>query len=74
MEENFSQSFDARRFDACPTEAQPRKYVYRSVEPDTDCSHPLRRSTDTPREFRGAAGELCPKPLMIKMRVYLKLN
>jgi hypothetical protein len=69
MEDNSSQFIDGSR-----TEPQPRRYVYRSVEPDTDCSHPLRRCTDTPRQFRGVAGELCPKPMMIKMRVYLKLN
>jgi hypothetical protein len=70
MEDNYPQSLDARR-----SEPQPRKYVYRSVEPDDmDCAHPLRRCTDTPREFRGVAGEICPKPMMLKMRVYLKLN
>jgi hypothetical protein len=69
MEDNYPQPLDARH-----SEPQPRKYVYRSIEPDTDCSHPLRRCTDTPRQFRGAAGEISPKPLMIKMRVYLKLN
>jgi hypothetical protein len=69
MEENFPQSLEPR-----PQESKPRKYVYRSVAPETDCSHPLRRCTDTPREFRGIAGEICPKPLMLKMRVYLKLN
>jgi hypothetical protein len=69
MEENFPSSLDPRQ-----SEPQPRKYVYRSVEPETDCFHPLRRATDTPREFRGTAGQICPKPIMLKMRVYLKLN
>jgi hypothetical protein len=69
MEDNSSQFVDGSH-----SEPQPRRYVYRSVEPDTDCSHPLRRCTDTPSQFRGVAGEICPKPMMIKMRVYLKLN
>jgi hypothetical protein len=69
MEENYSQPIEPR-----PQQSKPRKYIYRSVEPEMDCTHPLRRSTDTPREFRGVAGEVCPKPLMVKMRVYLKLN
>ena len=51
-----------------------RRFTYRSTEPDTDLSHPLRRETDHPRPFQGIAGRLSPKPLLLKFRVYLKLN
>jgi hypothetical protein len=53
---------------------RPRRYVYRSVEPDSQLSHPLRRSTDTPRPFQAIPGQLCPRPLLLRFRVYLKLN
>ena len=33
----------------------PRRFVYRAAEAE-GYSHPLRRSTDTPRAFRGLAG------------------
>jgi hypothetical protein len=56
-----------------PSAAQPRRFVYRSVEPETH-SHPLRRSTDIPRKFQGVAGQLLAGPQLLKMRVYLKLN
>jgi hypothetical protein len=69
MEENYPQSLNSRHSDD-----QPRKYIYRSVEPETECAHPLRRCSDTPREFHGVAGQICPRPLVLKMRVYLKLN
>ncbi len=52
----------------------PRRFVYRSVEPDAQLTHPLRRSTDTPRPFQEIPGQLCPGPLLLKFRVYLKLN
>jgi hypothetical protein len=52
----------------------PRRFVYRLAEPDASISHPLRRSTDTPCAFRGIPGQLCPNPLLLKFRVYLKLN
>jgi hypothetical protein len=38
---------------------QPRRFAYRSVEPETPSSHPMRRSTDTPRAFQGMAGQVC---------------
>jgi hypothetical protein len=69
MEENDFQPTDSH----CP-EPPSRRYIYRSVEPETGCSHPLRRSTDIPRQFQGTAGQICPRPLMLKFRVYLKLN
>lgn len=69
MEENDIQPLDSHR-----ASSPSRRYIYRSAEPETSCSHPLRRSTDTPRQFQGIAGEICPQPLMLKFRVYLKLN
>jgi hypothetical protein len=53
---------------------RPRRFVYRSAEPDVSLSHPLRRSTDTPQAFQGIPGQLCPNPVLLKFRVYLKLN
>jgi hypothetical protein len=53
---------------------KPRRFVYRTAEPDSDAAHPLRRTTDTPRSFQGRAGQLSPKPMLLKFRVYLKLN
>ena len=67
MEENRDQPL-------IPRQSEPRRFIYRSAEPDTNCAHPLRRSTDMPRPFRGAAGQLCPRTQLVKMRVYLKLN
>jgi hypothetical protein len=55
-------------------QTQPRRFVYRAAEPDCDAAHPLRRATDTPRSFQGLAGRLSPKPMLLKFRVYLKLN
>jgi hypothetical protein len=52
----------------------PRKFVYRSAEPDNFQSHPLRRANDMPRAFRGFAGELCPNTTLLKFRVYMKVN
>jgi hypothetical protein len=69
MQENRNESLDPR-----PPQSQPRRFVYRSVEPDAPDAHPMRRSTDTPRPFRGIAGEICPQPVLLKFRVYLKLN
>jgi hypothetical protein len=69
MEENRNLPLDPH-----PSESQPRRYVYRSVEPDSNLSHPLRRSTDTPRQFQAPAGQLCSRTQLLKFRVYLKLN
>jgi len=69
MEENRDQPLDPQQ-----PEPQPRRFVYRSVEAEPDPSHPLRRATDIPREFHGVAGQICPKPQFLKMRVYLKIN
>jgi hypothetical protein len=54
--------------------SSPRKFVYRSAEPDSYGSHPLRRANDTPRAFRGFAGELSPNTTLLKFRVYMKIN
>ncbi len=53
---------------------QPRRFAYRSVEPEAMSSHPMRRSTDTPRAFQGMPGQVCPRLRVVKMRIYLKLN
>jgi hypothetical protein len=69
MEDNHVQPFDLRHQDH-----QPRRFVYRAAQPDADHSHPMRRSTDTPRAFQAIPGQLCPGPVLLKFRVYLKLN
>jgi hypothetical protein len=67
MEEDRDQPF-------IPRQSELRRFIYRSVQPDNDGSHPLRRSTDMPRPFQAAAGQLCPRTQVVKMRVYLRLN
>jgi hypothetical protein len=52
----------------------PRRFVYRSADPDANLAHPLRRATDVPHPFRAIPGQLCPKPTVLKFRVYLKVN
>jgi hypothetical protein len=54
--------------------AQPRRFAYRATDPEGQPSHPMRRSSDTPRPFQGVVGELCPRLQVLQMRVYLKLN
>jgi hypothetical protein len=66
MEDNPDQPRDPRY--------PPRRFVYRTAEPDASLTHPLRRSTDTPRSFQAIPGQLCPRPLLLRFRVYLKLN
>jgi hypothetical protein len=78
MEDNRTQPLDSNDSSA-PTDpanppSHPRRFIYRSIQPDPQPSHPLRRSTDTPRAFQGIAGKLCSHPVMLKFRVYLKLN
>jgi hypothetical protein len=68
MDDNFNQPLDRR------DPPQPRRYVYRAAEPDSTLSHPLRRSTDMPHPFQGNPSQPCPKPVLLKFRVYLKLN
>lgn len=53
---------------------RPRKYVYRSVEPESGSLHPMRRSTDIPHPFQATGGQICPGPMLFKFRVYLKIN
>jgi hypothetical protein len=60
--------------DPAVPQPEPRRFIYRAVGPEASPTHPMRRSTDTPRLFQGVAGELCPGVQMVKMRVYLKLN
>ncbi len=55
-------------------QSRPRRFVYRSVNPDQQLPHPLRRSTDFPHPFQGIPGQLCPRPLLLRFRVYLKVN
>ena len=69
MEDNLAQPPDSR-----PEKSQPRRFVYRSVQPDAQRGHPMRRSTDIPRPLQASAGQLCPQPLLLKMRVYMKVN
>jgi hypothetical protein len=54
--------------------ANPRPFVYRAAQPDSGRPHPLRRSSDAPYPFQGIAGELVPNALLLKFRVYMKLN
>ena len=68
MDENYAQP------DSRDSQPRIRRFVYRSIEPDTQRAHPMRRSTDVPREFQGLAGELSRPPILLKMGVYLKLN
>lgn len=63
-----------RRLDPPSQQSPHRRFVYRAVEPEAQGAHPLRRATDTPQQFRAIPGELCPNPLLLKFRVYLKLN
>jgi hypothetical protein len=69
MEGNHTQALDTRH-----PEPPPRKYIYRSVEKVTDYTHPMRRSTDIAHGFQGITGQICPRPLLLNFRVYLKLN
>lgn len=73
MEEHRDQLPDPRPGLRRP-ESQSRRYIYRSAEPDTTLTHPLRRSTDMPRAFQGIPGQLCPHTQLLKFRVYMKLN
>jgi hypothetical protein len=70
MEQNRDQPTDPQ----APQARRPRRFVYRSAEPDNTLHHPLRRSTDMPHEFQGITGRVCTHPLLLKFRVYLKLN
>jgi hypothetical protein len=75
MDENRDPPPDLRYLqDPRHTPTPPRRFVYRSAEPDTHLAHPLRRATDFPRPFQAIPGQLCPNPVLLKFRVYLKLN
>ena len=51
-----------------------RRFVYRAANPCMRHSHPMRRRTDSDRLYQGMDSELCPQPMLIEWRVYLKLN
>jgi hypothetical protein len=74
MDENPNPPLDPRHLPNSRHPPTPRRFVYRSAEPDTNLAHPLRRATDFPRHFQAIPGRLCPNPLLLKFRVYLKLN
>jgi hypothetical protein len=57
-----------------PHDPEPRRFTYRSAQPDTQFSHPLRRRTDTLTPFHAGAGHICPEPLEFRMYVYVRLN
>ena len=63
-----------RRLNPPNSQSPHRRFVYRAVEPDCQQSHPLRRATDTPHQFQAIPGQICPSSLLLKFRVYLKLN
>jgi hypothetical protein len=66
MEGNRDQPFDSP--------LPPRRFVYRSANPDTNLAHPLRRATDTPHPFQGNPGPFFPKTQLLRFRLYLKVN
>ena len=47
------------------TAAQPRRFIYRSIHPEVNGSHPMRRSTDVPQLNRTSAGNLFLKVALI---------
>jgi hypothetical protein len=51
-----------------------RRFVYRAAEAETPLAHPLRRATDQPRPFQTVAGIGPSNALLLKFRVYLKVN
>ena len=67
---------EPRQFTAQPRQpaVQPRQFAYRSIDPEKHPTHPSRRSTDTPRVFRAEDGAMSPRTLLLKMRIYLKVN
>jgi hypothetical protein len=69
MQDNFTQTPSPD-----PRGSQPRRFVYRSAHPDAHQSHPMRRCTDIPRHFPANNAPLYPRPMLLKMCVYLKVN
>ena len=51
-----------------------RRFIYRDAEADSPLAHPLRRSTDHPRRFQTATGVGPSNAVLLKFRVYLKVN
>jgi hypothetical protein len=74
MDDNRDHPLDLPNSDPPNPQSPHRRFVYRAVEPNPNLSHPLRRATDIPRPFQGIPAQLCPNPLLLKFRVYLKLN
>jgi hypothetical protein len=62
------------RQDAQYRSPTPRRFVYRSATPDSTQAHPLRRANDTPHAFRGVSGQPSANTVLLKFRVYMKLN
>ena len=69
MQNNFAQT---PNLDSCGS--QPRRFVYRSAHPDAHHSHPMRRCTDVPHYSSANTVPLFPRPMLLKMCVYLKIN
>jgi hypothetical protein len=74
MDDNREHHFNPQNPDPQKSQSPPRRFVYRSVEREAQGVHPLRRSTDTPHQFQAIAAQLCPNPLLLQFRVYLKVN
>jgi hypothetical protein len=69
MQDNSAQPTDLQSRDS-----HSRRFVYRSTRPDAHGAHPMRRCTDIPSPFLGNTAPPCPRPLLLKMCVYLKVN
>jgi hypothetical protein len=59
---------------ATPYGLKPRAFVYRAVESGTQAGLPMRRITDTQRPFRRDATHISSGPVVVEMRIYLKVN
>ena len=69
MQDNFAQPPDPQSRDS-----HPRRFVYRSTRPDAHDAHPMRRCTDVPHYSSANTVPLFPRPMLLKMCVYLKIN
>jgi hypothetical protein len=67
-----------RNLDLSRTASGPRRFTYRSAEPDAalphGLAHPLRRSSDHRPAFRPVQSQSCPQLSVLSFRVYLKVN
>lgn len=57
-----------------PQPPQPRRFIYRSAQPDTQLSHPARRRTDIPHALNAEAICNAPQPLLLRMCACFRLN